>query len=433
MANFDKSKIQCFPFSPGRVSGRLSYSVEAAKCDEIVVVNYPNLDRLNQGWLGIIVIDGAPFSHAMVRIIGFGIPTIIITSSDASLLKDGMQVTLDGDNGIILLNVESGILPTYSNVVKPPDSGSPVMTHDSVAVSLRASVRDAQGAKAAIRYGAESIGLVRSEFLVPENNAQPGFTFYCHAFQEIIEEAKPLTVTVRLLDLASDKKPAWMPDDDRLNKPLGLQGSRLFHNAVVKKVFHAQLKALDQLSDHYDLRLLIPYLIKPEEVSYWVDEIRANMTNPVSIGAMVETPAGALDAGNWFELVDFVAIGCNDLMQCLYAADRDEPALRNYLDPYAPLLYRFLQQVAESTTSHLANVQLCGILSQLQGVLPILLGLGFRAFSVEPRLIPTLAQVIKRTDIKDARLLAGKVCEAKRTGELRQILGLPEDNARLFG
>ena len=91
---------------------------------------------------------------------------------------------------------------------------------------------------------------------------------------------------------------------------------------------------------------------------------------------MTEVPAAILDMQHWFEVADFVSIGCNDLMQCLFAADRDIPELRNYLDPCAPALFRFLRQAATAAGENIDKVQLCGLLPQMPGVLPVLLGMG---------------------------------------------------------
>ena len=152
--------------------------------------------------------------------------------------------------------------------------------------------------------------------------------------------------------------------------------------------------------------------------------IRSHLSKPLPLGAMAETPASALDLANWFELVDFVAIGCNDLMQCLFAADRDRGELRDYLDPYAPVLWRFMQQIATVAEARLDRIQLCGVLAQLPGVLPILLGLGYRAFSVEARLLPYLRQSVISTNTAEARTLAQQICAAKESQQVLEILGL---------
>jgi phosphoenolpyruvate-protein kinase (PTS system EI component) len=143
---------------------------------------------------------------------------------------------------------------------------------------------------------------------------------------------------------------------------------------------------------------------------------------------MAETPAAVLAMQDWFEVADFVSIGCNDLMQCLFAADRDLPELSALLDPYAPVLFRFLRQAAQAADANLGKVQLCGMLPQMPGVLPVLLGLGYSNFSVEPMMIPYLAEIIHATTLPQAQALAHEICTAKDNREVRALLGLPVDS-----
>jgi phosphoenolpyruvate-protein kinase (PTS system EI component) len=418
------NRVRGFPYFPGRVGGTLQLGAGPARDDRIVVISQDRLAEIGEGWVGMVVVDGAPFSHAMIRLLGFGVPTLIVSAADARVLLQDMPVLLDAVAGQLLVGVRRQESTPSSPAAASPRGAARVVTRDRVAIGLRASIRSARAAGLARLCGAESIGLVRSEFLVPADGGQPDAGFYLSAFREIAEAAGGLPVTLRLLDLAVDKQPGWLPALAELNTPLGGQGPRLFDLEPVRSVFYAQLEALDRLSHRFDLRLLIPYLGRREEVRHWVSRIRGHMENRVPIGAMVETPAGALDLSNWFDLVDFAAVGCNDLMQCLFAADRDRPELREHLDPYAPVLYRFLRSVAQSARAQLDRIQLCGILPQLQGVLPLLMGLGFRAFSVEPRLIPDLAQRVRDTTQAGAVDLVGRVCAARETREVRTLLGL---------
>ena len=119
-------------------------------------------------------------------------------------------------------------------------------------------------------------------------------------------------------------------------------------------------------------------------------------------------------------------------MQCLFAADRDKPELRHYLDPYAPFLFRLFKQITDSAGSNLGKVQLCGVLSQLQGVLPVLLGLGYRVFSVNVHFIPYLPKTISATKLADAERVAKDVCDAAESREVVEILRLPFDRQRPF-
>jgi phosphoenolpyruvate-protein kinase (PTS system EI component) len=363
----------------------------------------------------------------MIPYMSTGAPTVIISKQQAALLQEGIKVTIDGASGHIRTDLGIEELPqSQSRTTKSP------ITRDGVTVNLRGSVRDMQAAERSRLAGAQSIGLVRSEFLVPNDNRVPDYTYYLQAFADICEAAAPLSVTIRLLDIAADKIPPWMPALEGAGSALGLQGVRLYAHEPMKSVCEAQIAAIDELSGKYDINVLIPYLVRHEELSYWVNFVRQRLSRQLALGAMVETPAGALDLANWFDLVDFIAIGCNDLMQCLFAADRDCGELRDYLDPYAPLLWLLMRQIAETAEDRLDNIQLCGVLAQLPGILPILLGLGYRTFSVESMLIPYLQGIIATTRVTEAEQLARQICDAHESREVRRLLGLPEVDYQPF-
>lgn len=430
MTKSQELEITGMPFVPGVVRGTIYHVSKQDLADRIVILQQQDIERITDPPLGFVVIEGAPFSHTMIRFMSMGRPTVIISAQQAQMIQDGMELIVNGTTGRISTSISEVI--EAAPAAKFASSSLPHKTADGITVHLRASVRNALAAERCRLAGAEAVGLVRSEFLIPENGTVPDTAFYAHAFGQICEAAAPLPVTIRLLDVAADKIPAWMPALDSVGGALGLQGVRLYSIEPMKQVFQAQLLAIDNLSQQYDIRILIPYLVCYEELNYFVDLIRQHLTRPVAVGAMAETPAGVLDIANWFDLVDFVAIGCNDLMQCLFATDRDCPEVRDYLDPYAPVLWRFMQQIARAAGTHLEQVQLCGVLAQLPGVLPLLLGLGYRAFSVESVLLPHLQQIISTTNVVEARQLVQKICAAKNSHEVLHLLGLPAQGYRPF-
>ncbi len=410
---------------PGMAQGAIQHGVERNVGNRILLLRQQEIDTIFEMPLGYIVIEGAPFSHTMIRFMSMGVPTVIISEQQAAYLNEGVEVTLDGASGRITNQIPDEVIPQS---VKLPEANLPLTTTDQLSVSLRASVRNQEAAKRSRLAGAEAIGLVRSEFLALDNGSVPGTDFYTQAFGEICEAAAPLPVTIRLLDLAADKIPKWMPVIDSTESALGLQGVRLYGIEPMNSVYQAQLTAINRLSENYDIRILIPYLVRHEELRFWVESIRQQLSKPLALGAMAETPASVLDLANWFDLVDFVAIGCNDLMQCLFAADRDRGELRHYLDPYAPVLWRFMQQIATNAKEQLDKVQLCGVLAQLPGVLPILLGLGYRAFSVEASLLSYLRQTVTSTHVVEVEKLARQICAAKESREVLALLGLNDQS-----
>jgi len=371
---------------------------------------------------GCLLVNGAPFSHATIALLSRGIPTVILGADQTERLCDGIEVTIDGATGWVLpADVAAPALtPT------PPPAPTPVLTQDGCHVELRASARDVTGVGQARDRGAAAVGLVRTEFLLPDGDTVPDAVFYRASFRAICEAAAPLPVTLRLLDLAPDKHPAWANALPRGNT-LGRQGVRLFDHPLIRQVVLAQLEAIANLCGEFPVQILVPYLTNVEEFLRWRAMIDERLSGKaVAVGAMIETPAASMLVDRLARVADFVAIGTNDLMQCFYGADRDDPAVAAYLNPYSPALYRFLRTLAQQADHHIDRVQLCGVLSQLPGTLQVLLGLGYRAFSVDAVHLPYLATTVGEASYAACRELAAEVCAATTSGVVSRLLGVPE-------
>jgi phosphoenolpyruvate-protein kinase (PTS system EI component) len=413
-------EIRGMPYAPGRAAGTIRHGIAAP--GSILVVSQSRLRRAFTGNpAGVIVVEGAPFSHAMIALLSLGVPTVMVSGGQASGLVEGSAVMLDGANGQITTG--SPVTGWEGEMPPAPVAGQPVRSVDGIPVELRASISDAQGAHAAVARGAAAIGLVRSEFVVPPDGRRPDEAFFEQALERLFEAARPLGVTLRLIDIAPDKRPAWFTSAAGPGGPLGLQGVRLYGFEPVRSVLHAQLDAIARLVPRYSPNLMVPYVVRLDELLRVREAVAARMPSMPAFGAMAETPAAALALADLLETTDFAALGTNDLMQCLFAADRDLPSLRGYLDHNAPVLYRFLRAAAQNAGPGLGRVQVCGMLPQLPGVLPALLGLGYRAFSVDPVFIPYLARTVRRTHIGSASELAASICEAASSERVRELLG----------
>ena len=424
-------QITGFPYFPGVVVGRLHVGSEGDTAERILLLSQEQAARLGTLPAGIIVVDAMPFSHTMIGVLGLGVPTVLITAQQAAMLPAAAgELLIDGSRGVITTDVSR---PPPARVLRPnPEAGQPVLLADGQAVALSASVRQPSMAKQARALGAESIGLVRSEFLLPADDVQPGVEFFLNAFRSICEAASPLPVTFRLLDLAPDKMPPWLTKLGLAGQATGMQGVRSYHLEPVRAVVQAQVLALAMLADEFPLRVLLPYLVRLEEFDYWLQVVRRWLPGTVAVGAMAETLAMVLDIEHVLADADFVAIGCNDLMQNIYMADRDQANLRDYLDPYAPVLFRLFRQVAEAAGEQIDRVLLCGVLPQIQGVMPVMLGLGYRHFSVDAPFIPHLANAISTLTATECRALSRQVCDARETIEVVEILQVATDRHAPF-
>jgi phosphoenolpyruvate-protein kinase (PTS system EI component) len=418
------------PYVPGMARGILQHGEKAGPGPFIEIITQNNIDSIQSLPAGFIVVDGAPFSHSMIRVLGMGVPVVIVSQQQAASLDEGQEIIIDGLRGHI--STDMSLIGKEALTKPAAKAAQPCLTADGEEVQLLASVRSRDNARLAKHNGAKAIGLVRSEFFTPDHGQVPDTEYYQRVIGELCQAASPLTVTFRLLDVSADKMPTWLAPPGSSGGVLCMQGARLFGQPEVQEVINAQLTAISQLSTRYKLRVLIPYLVRYEECCYWVEYLRRTLPESIPIGAMAETPASTLDISHWFDCVDFMAIGCNDLMQCLFAADRDQAILRDYLDPYAPLLFRYFRLIAEQAGQHLPQIQLCGVLPQLPGILPVLLGLGYRTFSVEASLIPYLAQNVSTININAARELANRICAATTSRQVLEKLKLPDEYHRTF-
>ena len=201
---------------------------------------------------------------------------------------------------------------------------------------------------------------------------------------------------------------------------------RLYETEAVYRALRAEMQAIDELASRYMLQLMLPSGSELTGFCRWRDELHAMLATRVPIGVMVETPAAALEIDRWLQHAEFVGIGCNDMMQCLFGAERELPEVRHLLDPYSPALFRFFRLMAETAGEEIHRILLCGLLPQVQGVLPILLGLGYRRFSGEPVLIPSLADTVTNQSINMCEALASQICAASDSAQVRRLLGLPQ-------
>ncbi len=200
-------ELQVTPFVPGIARGILCRGIIESR-DSILIVTHGELKIFESRPAGFVVVDGAPFSHPMIRLFGLGIPTVMVSAAAAMKLEEGREVIVDGARGSIIWPAASYTFPEDTTEV-PVVSEAPA-TADSVQIALRASASGDETVVHAVEKGASAIGLVGSEFLIPEDGRLPDTAFYKNVLGRLCNIAWSLPVTVRLLDLAVDKPPPWL-------------------------------------------------------------------------------------------------------------------------------------------------------------------------------------------------------------------------------
>ncbi len=269
--------------------------------------------------------------------------------------------------------------------------------------------------------GAEGIGLYRSEFLLdtthPDSASEDA---QCATYRSLLRAMAPLPVTVRTFDVGEERQ-AGVPRRERF----GLRGIRGALHADDR--FRTQIRALIRAADAGTLRVLLPFVTTAEELrlarSIVADTARSlGVPCEVPLGAMIEVPAAALTVDQLAEHADFLSVGTNDLIQYTLAVDRTDERLSGHYQPASAAVLRLLRTIAAAGRRARCELAVCGEMAADPLLVAILVGLGFRTFSVTPSAIPVLKQSLATLELSVARDVARRALQARSADEVQAIL-----------
>ncbi|WP_025773612.1 phosphoenolpyruvate--protein phosphotransferase [Neomoorella thermoacetica] len=387
---------------------------------------------------GIITEKGGPTSHTAVVARSLGIPAVSGVTNLLDLVKDGDFVFIDGNNGVIHLN------PDVEEIKNLPTNGqnnwrdkmcirnalAKAITRDGHEIEVATNLRNFEEAELALAYGAEGVGLFRTEFLYMNRQEPPGEEEQFLIYRDVLLALKDKPVIVRTLDIGGDKHLPYLEQDKEDNPFLGLRGIRLCLKH--KKLFKTQLKALLRASSYGNLKLMFPMVTTLEEIreaKTLLEEAREELqvagietSINIPIGIMIEVPAAALMADILASEVDFFSIGTNDLTQYTLAVDRDNEKVAVLYDAYHPAVLKFIYQVVDAAHRKGKWVGLCGELGGDSLAAPLLVGLGLDEISMSPVFIPEMKERIRALSYEEGRELVRRLLELPGAKEVREVL-----------
>ncbi|MEM9197570.1 MAG: pyruvate, phosphate dikinase [Pseudomonadota bacterium] len=393
--------------SPGAATGRLVFSAEAAIASAaqdhpailLRIETSPEDVRGMHAAAGLLTLRGGMTSHAAVIARGLGLPCVAGASEislDARLgtvrtatgltLREGDVITVDGSSGAVLAGAAPMIRPEMSGAVTTLlDWASARRT-----LRVRANADTPQDARVAQRFGADGIGLCRTEQMFFEEdriNVMREMILARDAaerrraldqllpmqradFIELFEIMRGLPVTIRLLDpplheflpvsageiAAVSAEMGVTPEAIRarsdmlaeVNPMLGKRGVRLailmpeIYEMQARAIFEATLAVAERSGATVQPEIMIPLVSAAREVDFVRDRI-ADVAQAVRrehdaeiayrLGVMVETPRAALRAGDLMRSAAFLSFGTNDLTQMTYGLSRDDAGrfMREYV------------------------------------------------------------------------------------------------------
>ncbi|HLZ64316.1 MAG TPA: phosphoenolpyruvate--protein phosphotransferase [Ktedonosporobacter sp.] len=382
---------------------------------------------------------GGPTSHVAILSKALGIPAITGLGEAVSQLRSGVHVIVDGNMGEILVNPDQQTLNRYQQQADRQAQSyqearaaahQPAVTLDGTRVEVVANIGSPENAKEALEYGAEGVGLLRTEFLFMEREAAPSEEEQLAVYQAILTTMGTRPVVTRTLDIGGDKPAPYIKVPEEMNPFLGVRGIRL--TLQHSEVGQSQLRALLRAGVGHTLKIMFPMVATSEEVQAIRQQIQLAQETLTAqglpfaqnceIGIMVEVPSAAIMADALAGQVDFFSIGTNDLTQYTLAIDRTNAGVASMADALHPAVLRLIRMVIEAAHAQGKWVGVCGELAGDVLAVPVLLGLGLDEFSASHRLVPLIKQAIRRYSVAESRQIATMALSLPNAAQVRQYL-----------
>lgn len=381
---------------------------------------------------GIALMAGGPTSHVAILAATLGIPMLVSLGEGLSTIQDGARVILDA---------EAGELNAAPDPAALTAAGARIAQGQERRLrELQAAQRDCHLAsgerielfanlagnpadtRQAVEQGAEGCGLLRTEFLFLDRETAPTRAEQLHSYQQVADQLGARPLVIRTLDVGGDKPIAYLPMPPEENPALGLRGIRT--SLARPDLLDVQLEAL--LAVRPAVRILLPMITDAAEFAHVrarLDELRRAAGLPMpQLGAMIETPAAAMLAGQIAAVADFLSIGTNDLAQYTLAMDRTHPALAARIDGVHPAVLRLIEATTRGAAQHSRPVAVCGGLASDPEAVPLLLGLGVTELSVVPSLVPRVKAQVCALGLAQCRELAARALEQHTAADVRALV-----------
>jgi phosphotransferase system enzyme I (PtsI) len=382
--------------------------------------------------------SGSRTSHVAIVARSLEIPGVAgVGPGLVDQVPDGALLAIDGRSGAVWIDPPPEVIEEFEqkrrNLALMARSllryiDLPAETRDGVRVVLDANVDLREEILDCRRYGAEGIGLFRTEYLFMNRADLPDEEEQLRAYRELLEAVAPDSVVIRTIDLGADKLPVRDAALLEANPALGLRGMRLAQRQG--EVFRTQLRALLRSSAYGRLRILLPMISGSEEVEFVRSELaaareelerrRLPVAEHIELGAMIETPAAAMIVDLLVRQVDFVSIGTNDLLQYTLAVDRENESVAYLYQPLHPAHLRMIERICQAARKAGVVVGMCGEMAGEPLHCWVLLALGVGELSMAPFSIPLIKKMIRDSTVEEARDMYADLLQLGSAEEIRE-------------
>lgn len=390
--------------------------------------------------VGFATETGGRTSHTSIIAKSLFMPAVIGVPRLTKTVDSDELIIVDGYEGTIVVNPTPAMISEYQSRVSRhveaeqrllENRNLAAVTKDNHNISLQANIELVEELDDAIKFGAQGIGLYRSEFLYISTSPDlPTEEEHFNVYRRLAEATEPNWCIIRTFDLGGKKLAREVMGSKEDNPVLGLRALRLCMQH--RDMFKTQLRALLRASAFGKIKIMFPLVSGVQElrqVKTLVREIGMELdrhgvpyNKQLQIGIMIEVPSAAVIADLLATEADFFAIGTNDLIQYSLAIDRGNENVSYLYEPLHPALLRLIKGVIDAGKRAGIPVEMCGEMAADPIYAIVLLGLGLEIFSMNPSSIPVIKNVVRTVRYKDCKRIAEMALQKKTAQEIEEFV-----------
>ena len=387
----------------------------------------------------IVVERGGRTSHIAILSRSLAIPAILAMKDITKEVKDGDYAIVDGIKGNVIINPNAEQIALYEEEIQSrkeekaellQNSKLPSITTDGHLIHLFCNIEGVDGLDGVIKSGAEGIGLFRTEFLFLQKDLFSDEERKARIYDKVADTMKEIgPVVVRTMDVGGDK----FSDELGVQEDNPFLGNRSIRYAMEhKELFRNQLISILKASVYKNIELMFPFISGPDELSEvlaFFEDVKAECRDKaipfdekMKVGTMIEVPSAAITSDLIADMVDFMSIGTNDLIQYTIAVDRGNSKVARFYSPLHPAVLRLMKSVVDNGKRKGKPVSICGEMAGTLEYIPILIGLGIEKLSMVAPSVLTVKERIRALSYKECKALVDSLLEKKDEESIKKEL-----------
>jgi phosphotransferase system enzyme I (PtsI) len=412
--------------------------------DDLIIVAHdlsPSdaVSMYNKKIKGFLTDIGGRTSHTAIIAKSLGVPAVVGLKDATLRITNQDYVIIDGKKGILIINPSQETKEMYikeqskitASLEKLDDiKDLPAQTVDGKTVSILANLELSTELTAIRKYGAEGIGLYRTEFLYMNRLDLPSEEEQFQAYSLVARSIVPFPVTIRTLDIGGDKFLSSVQIPRDMSPFLGCRAIRFCLERP--DIFKTQLRAILRASVHGRLQMMYPMISglgELRQANAILNQVKGALRDEkipfdehMKVGIMIEVPAAVMTAEDLARETDFFSIGTNDLIQYTLAVDRVNEKTAHLYEPAHPAVLKMIQKTIDAGHNEGIHVAICGEMASDPLLAFILLGMGIDEFSMSAASILTVKRMIRSVKLQDAQRTAYEAMQLSTGQEVEEFI-----------